>query len=105
MGNKSPEFQDIMTDKVFIGPSSLNSATGSLLHSEEYARSILRLEVATYIGQMTAELATMARNSDLPLLSYFLDMAAAEARAADDKLRDVLKVGPDPEARAAVTHA
>lgn len=39
----------------------------------------LRQEVTRYIAQMSAELASMARASELSLLSYFLDMAAAEA--------------------------
>jgi len=37
-------------------------------------------EIAHYIGQITAELSTMARKSDLGLLAYFLQMAHAEAR-------------------------
>ncbi len=46
----------------------------------------LRLEVATYIAQMSIELSGMARSSDLSLLSYFLDMAAAEARESAGRL-------------------
>jgi hypothetical protein len=47
---------------------------------------LLRLEVATYICQMSGELGRMARGSDMPLLSYFLDMATAEARDFAEKL-------------------
>lgn len=75
------------------------------LGSQDYAKSMLRLEVATYIGQMSAELSTMARNSDMQLLSYFLDMAAAEARAADDQLRDLLKLGADPDSTVGIAQA
>jgi len=42
-------------------------------------------EIAHYIGQITAELSTMARRSDLGLLAYFLQMAHAEARALSRK--------------------
>ena len=42
-------------------------------------------EIAHYIGQITAELSTMARKSDLGLLAYFLQMAHAEARALSRK--------------------
>jgi hypothetical protein len=41
----------------------------------------LQREVARYIGQMSAELSTMARKSDFDLLAYFLEMARVEARA------------------------
>ncbi|MCX7325769.1 MAG: hypothetical protein NTZ14_15345 [Hyphomicrobiales bacterium] len=47
---------------------------------------LLRLEVATYIGHMSAELGRMASRSELGLLSYFLDMAAAEARESANRL-------------------
>lgn len=47
---------------------------------------ILRFEVAAYITQMCAELGAMARSSEFALLSYFLDMAAAEARESAGKL-------------------
>lgn len=56
------------------------------LSQSEADAALLRLEVASYIGQMTAELAAMARGSELGLLSYFLDMATAEAREAASKL-------------------
>jgi hypothetical protein len=42
-------------------------------------------EIAHYIAQMTAELSTMARKSDLGLLAYFLQMAHAEARTLSRK--------------------
>jgi hypothetical protein len=67
------------------------------LAPQDYASAVLRLEVATYISQMSTELSTMARNSDMPLLSYFLDMAAAEARSTDGKLREALQIGSDPD--------
>jgi len=43
-------------------------------------------EIAHYIGQISAELSTMARKSDLGLLAYFLQMAHTEARALSRKL-------------------
>jgi len=43
---------------------------------------------------MTAELAAMARGSELGLLSYFLDMATAEAREAASKLGVTLHASP-----------
>jgi hypothetical protein len=42
-------------------------------------------EIAHYIGQISGELSTMARKSDLGLLAYFLQMAHAEARALSRK--------------------
>jgi hypothetical protein len=50
------------------------------------AEAIMRQEVAIYAADMSAELAKMARTANLHLLSYFLDMAAAEARSAADRL-------------------
>jgi hypothetical protein len=44
------------------------------------ALAILREETAAYIGQMCTEMAGMARAAKLDLLSYFLEMGAAEAK-------------------------
>jgi hypothetical protein len=104
-GNKTPEIQILMGNEMGFEPETTLSSANSQLPSQDYAKSMLRLEVATYISQMTAELATMARNSDMPLLSYFLDMASAEARTTDDHLRDVLKVGSDPDTRVTIARA
>lgn len=41
-----------------------------------------RLETARYIAALTAEMSVMARKANLPLLSYFLEMARLEAAAA-----------------------
>jgi len=38
-----------------------------------------RGELATYIAQMTGQMAAMARGEKLDLLAYFLDMARIEA--------------------------
>ncbi len=46
----------------------------------------LTLESAQYIAQMSAELAAMARNVNLDLLAYFLDMARVEATSSMHKL-------------------
>jgi hypothetical protein len=54
--------------------------------ADQDEKALLRLEVAAYISQMCAELGAMARNSELSLLSYFLEMATAEAREASQKL-------------------
>lgn len=45
------------------------------------------LEAARYIGQLTAELAGIARASQLDLLAYFLDMARMEAAVRARALR------------------
>lgn len=41
-----------------------------------------RLETARYIAALSAEMSAMARKAQLPLLSYFLEMARLEAAAA-----------------------
>lgn len=64
---------------------------------DDKSTATLHLEVVTYIGQMSAELSTMARNSAMPLLSYFLDMSAAEARSTEGQLRDKLQLDLAPE--------
>lgn len=46
-----------------------------------------QLETARYIAALAAELSTMARRADLPLLSYFLEMARTEAAHAAQPLR------------------
>lgn len=46
-----------------------------------------QLETARYIAALTAELSYMARRADLPLLSYFLEMARMEAANAAQPLR------------------
>lgn len=46
-----------------------------------------QLETARYIAALTAELSMMARRADLPLLSYFLEMARTEAASAAQPLR------------------
>jgi hypothetical protein len=59
----------------------------------------LRLEVATYITQMSAELSAMARSSEFALLSYFLDMAAAESRENAEKLSHIMGDGSSDQPR------
>lgn len=44
------------------------------------------LDVARYIAQMTTELASIARSTDLQLLAYFLEMARVEATNLTRKL-------------------
>ncbi len=57
---------------------------------------LLRLEIATYVGQMCVELSAMAKASEMNLLSYFLDMGAAEARDAASRLNAALFHDPEP---------
>lgn len=104
-GNKTPESLDLPIDNARFSPHT-SPPSLSLPHTpQDHSRSVLRLEVAAYISQMSAELSAMARNSEMPLLSYFLDMAAAEARATDDQLRHALKLGPDPDTAIAAAQA
>lgn len=103
--NKNPELQDSFVASVHENLGVTETGPSIPLESREYAQSMLRLEVATYINQMSAELAIMARNSEMPLLSYFLDMAAAEARSADGQLRQALNVGADPDSRSSLPQA
>lgn len=48
------------------------------------------VELAAYIAEMTAEMATLAGAADLPMLVYFLNLARVEAdfhaRGVDDRL-------------------
>jgi hypothetical protein len=50
------------------------------------ADEALALESAQYIAQMSAELASIARASNLDLLAYFLEMARVEATSSVRKL-------------------
>jgi hypothetical protein len=52
----------------------------------EPANEALALESAQYIAQMSAELASIARASNLDLLAYFLEMARVEATSSIRKL-------------------
>ncbi|MCC5977058.1 MAG: hypothetical protein JJU21_03260 [Salinarimonas sp.] len=46
-----------------------------------------QLETARYVAALTAELSLMARRAELPLLSYFLEMARMEAANAAQPVR------------------
>ena len=61
-------------------------------------KAMLRLEVAAYIAQMSSELGAMAKGADLTLLSYFLEMAAAEARESSTNLASMTGL-PEPPAQ------
>jgi hypothetical protein len=50
------------------------------------ADQALALESAQYIAQMTAELASIARASNLDLLAYFLERARVEVTSSIRKL-------------------
>ncbi len=64
----------------------LGTPPGRLPDAPEPADPALALESAQYIAQMSAELAVMARNVNLDLLAYFLDMARMEATSSMRKL-------------------
>jgi hypothetical protein len=61
-------------------------ASSTVTGRENHPDSRTVEEVAVYIGQMTAEMATMARASDMKLLAYFLDMARLEANVTARKV-------------------
>ena len=74
-------------------PASLYSAAASATHAVGPYRSFAKeprsersgqssapaVDTASYIADMAAELATMARRSKLDLLAYFLEMARLQA--------------------------
>ena len=55
-------------------------ATLAALRTEQ-ASSPARSDVARYVAEMSAELATLAGSADLDLLAYFLNMAQVEAES------------------------
>ena len=55
---------------------------------------LIQYETACYIAQMSTELGAMARGAELSLLSYFLDMAAAEAREVAGKIQPEIEIEP-----------
>ncbi len=70
-----------------LGSASLGTPPASRLPDpHEPADEALALESAQYIAQMSAELASIARASNLDLLAYFLDMARVEATSSIRKL-------------------
>jgi hypothetical protein len=61
-------------------------AVGQIIESStEAPDTVMRAEVAHYVGEMSAELSRMAKASGLSLLSYFLEMASAEARSEAER--------------------
>jgi hypothetical protein len=60
---------------------------------EQLDADVIKLELASYIQQMSHELSTMAKRSNMTVLSYFLDMAAAEARDVGTGLGQKLYAG------------
>jgi hypothetical protein len=53
--------------------------------SDAKASNSLQEETARYVGGMAAELATMARDNGLAMVSYFLELARLEALACAEK--------------------
>lgn len=56
-----------------------------------------QLDTARYVAALTAELSLMARRANLPLLSYFLEMARMEAANAAQPLRRAGKAVREPQ--------
>jgi hypothetical protein len=69
-------------------PARLGTPPTSRLPEPQPADEALALESAQYIAQMSAELASIARASNLDLLAYFLEMARVEATSSVRKLED-----------------
>ncbi|SDR51944.1 hypothetical protein SAMN05444161_5149 [Rhizobiales bacterium GAS191] len=81
---KEPASVQARDDLTAQGPESSGQDNPDQAHFDSdpkaQSKSVQR-EVARYIGQMSAELSSMARKSDFDLLAYFLEMARVEARA------------------------
>jgi hypothetical protein len=65
-----------MDDHAGAGKARSESAAGPL------GRTVSRADAAAYIADLTAELATLARQHGLDALGYILDMARLEAENA-----------------------
>ena len=89
---------DTSANQVKLSPHGADHAH-DLAQTTMTETQALRLEVATYITQMSAELSAMARSSEFALLSYFLDMAAAEARESAGKLNHAIGDATSDEPR------
>ncbi len=63
-------------------PESATSAAKTRHLAEQPSEGPDRQETARYIAALSAELSVLARNVDLELLGYFLEMARMEAIAA-----------------------
>jgi hypothetical protein len=59
---------------------------GTSLNADDDNGAGRQAETARYIEEMTAELSTMARRSQLPVLSYLLDLARIEAGVSGHRL-------------------
>jgi|GEM_PF-1585474 hypothetical protein len=66
-----------------VGPADMHSSS---LGSAKMAPNE-REDVAIYLAQITAELATLARGAQFDLLAYFLEMARIEAKGHASTLR------------------
>lgn len=97
LNDKAAKPQPTISGMTLLGQPAVGPDIETPQTVAENTKTRLNLEVAAYICQMSAELSAMARNSELSLLSYFLDMAAAEARAAEEVLRGRLPFEPDPD--------
>lgn len=88
--NKIPDARSFATKIIYANQETPDQKPALAGNAHENATAVLRAEVVLYIAQMSAELSVMARNSEMSLLSYFLDMAAAEARAAGEAMHETL---------------
>lgn len=56
------------------------------LSADPAAAATTTASLAAYIADMSAELAVLARRSDLPMLAYFLNLARVEAELRSREL-------------------
>jgi hypothetical protein len=86
MAKGSPRPGKIASAEQAEGRPRLGTPPGPLSGPIDAADPALAIESARYIAQMSGELASMARNANLDLLAYFLDMARVEATSSIRKL-------------------
>lgn len=77
--SNTPLFHDETGPSASAAPSPAPSAGGASVDA------VLKAEIATYIADMSEEMSRMAKASGHHLLSYFLDMACAEAKNAAEQ--------------------
>jgi len=81
-------------------PGSASSDVKNRHTAERSSEGPDRLETARYIAALSAELSVLARNVDLELLGYFLEMARMEAIAAASPGKRGRKKAPAKENQA-----
>lgn len=73
------DHQRVFEPKQDIGPGPMDGASPAPDAALIRDVAAMQLEVALYIESISAQLASMARESDLDDLAYFIDMARIEA--------------------------